>query len=220
MASPRGTVRSTWPRIRRLTPTVLDTLARELREELDVERVSIARVDQRAGTFRIDAWDGKGIFGKGTELPLDTSTQIGRAAGGEAFAAPDFAREPGWDRPTDRLMDALGFRSGCSVRVAGEDALWVVSLSSTRARHGYDRRIDRLRGCAPVLRRTPVAAGLTRRERDVLVLLERGLRFKQIGGELAISEATAKGYASDLFRKLGVASRAEAVFVARGRGLL
>lgn len=206
--------------MRPLTPAILDTLARELREDLDVERVSIARVDERARTFRIDAWNGKGIFGTGTELPLATSTQIGRAADGEPFAAPDFSCEPGWDRPTDRLMDALGFRSGCSVRVEADDVLWVVSLSSTRARHGYDRRIDRLRGSAARLRLAPAATALTRREQDVLVLLERGLRFKQIGRELAISEATAKGYAGDLFRKLGVASRAEAVFVARGRGLL
>ncbi|MEZ5102368.1 MAG: LuxR C-terminal-related transcriptional regulator [Thermoleophilia bacterium] len=210
--------------MRRLTPAILDTLARELREELDVERVSIARVDGRARTFRIDAWNGKGIFGTGTELPLDTSTQLGRAADGETFAAPDFAREPGWDRPTDRLMDALGFRSGCSVRVRGDDGLWVVSLSSVRARHGYDRRIDRVRACVRDLRDAPRVTvpdpGLTRREQDVLALLERGLRFKQIGRELGISETTAKGYASDLFRKLGVASRAEAVFAARGRGLL
>ena len=54
----------------------------------------------------------------------------------------------------------------------------------------------------------------------MLPLLESGLRFKQIARELAISEPTAKGYARDMFRKLGVSSRAEAVFEARRQGLL
>ena len=51
-------------------------------------------------------------------------------------------------------------------------------------------------------------------------LLESGLRFKQIARELSISEPTAKGYARDMFRKLGVSSRAEAVFEARRQGLI
>ena len=38
--------------------------------------------------------------------------------------------------------------------------------------------------------------------------------------ELSISEPTAKGYARDMFRKLGVSSRAEAVFEARRQGLI
>ena len=66
----------------------------------------------------------------------------------------------------------------------------------------------------------PPPPHLTRRERELLPLLEAGLRFKQIARELSISEPTAKGYARDMFRKLGVSSRAEAVFEARRQGLL
>ena len=61
---------------------------------------------------------------------------------------------------------------------------------------------------------------LTRRERELLGLLDEGLRFKQIGAALGISETTAKGYARSLFRKLDVTSRAEVVFEARRVGLL
>lgn len=95
-------------------------------------------------TFRIVAWDGKGIFASGTELPLATSTQVGAAAAGRAFASSDFAREPGWDRRTDRLMEALGFRSGCAlpVRDRAGAVRAVVSLSSTVAAVDYGRRID------------------------------------------------------------------------------
>ncbi|HEX4306107.1 MAG TPA: response regulator transcription factor [Solirubrobacterales bacterium] len=61
---------------------------------------------------------------------------------------------------------------------------------------------------------------LTRQESRVLVLLNRGLRFKQIALSLGISEATVKGYARAVFNKLGVNSRAEAVYEARSQGLL
>jgi DNA-binding NarL/FixJ family response regulator len=67
---------------------------------------------------------------------------------------------------------------------------------------------------------TFVAPALTPREQEVLRLLELGLRFKQIAAELGISEATTKGDARGLFRKLEVTSRAEAVFESRRRGLL
>jgi DNA-binding NarL/FixJ family response regulator len=61
---------------------------------------------------------------------------------------------------------------------------------------------------------------LTCQEARVLVLLDRGLRFKQIALELCISESTAKGYARNVFTKLGAHSRGEAVHEARKRGLL
>jgi DNA-binding NarL/FixJ family response regulator len=62
-------------------------------------------------------------------------------------------------------------------------------------------------------------ARLTTQEFRVLTCLERGLRFKEIASELRITEATAKGYARNLFAKLGVHSRSEAVHEARLQGL-
>jgi LuxR family maltose regulon positive regulatory protein len=61
---------------------------------------------------------------------------------------------------------------------------------------------------------------LTAREQELLESLEEGLRFKQVARRLAISEATAKTHARNLFRKLDATSRAEAVHAARGCGLL
>lgn len=190
-----------------------------------MDRVSVAAVDERRETFRILAWDGKGIFASGTELPLATSTQVGSAASGTVFASSDFASEPGWERPTDRLMEALGFRSGCACPMLDSAGAVraVVSLSCTAAGVDYDRRLDAAaRSSHDVLAaiETPLQPELTRREEEVLRLLELGLRFKQVALELGISEATAKGYARDLFRKLAVTSRAEAVFEARRVGVL
>ncbi len=61
---------------------------------------------------------------------------------------------------------------------------------------------------------------LTAREREVLLVLDEGLRMKQIARQLGISEATAKSHARNIFRKLGASSRAEAVREARKQGLI
>jgi DNA-binding NarL/FixJ family response regulator len=61
---------------------------------------------------------------------------------------------------------------------------------------------------------------LTRRERDVLVGLDAGRSLREIARSLAVSETTLKGYARDLYLKLGAHSRGEAVHAAREQGLL
>jgi pimeloyl-ACP methyl ester carboxylesterase/DNA-binding CsgD family transcriptional regulator len=58
--------------------------------------------------------------------------------------------------------------------------------------------------------------GLTARERAVLALLCEGRSNAQIGWELGVAEKTARNHVSNLFRKLGVRSRAQAIVLARG----
>ena len=58
-------------------------------------------------------------------------------------------------------------------------------------------------------------AALTSRERDVLRLLAGRLTVREIAGELYISPNTLKFHLKTIYRKLGVASRAEAAEVAR-----
>jgi DNA-binding NarL/FixJ family response regulator len=59
-------------------------------------------------------------------------------------------------------------------------------------------------------------AGLTRHERNVLVLIGEGLTNRQIGERLFISEKTVKTYVSTMFRKLGFEQRTQAAaYVAR-----
>jgi len=57
-------------------------------------------------------------------------------------------------------------------------------------------------------------AHLTARQRDVLVLLAKGLSNKEIARTLQISEATAKIHAASLLRSLGVRNRTEAAVIA------
>lgn len=61
---------------------------------------------------------------------------------------------------------------------------------------------------------------LTDRELDVLRLAARGLTNKQIGGKLAISDRTVQNHLANIYAKLGVASRTEAVTAALQRNLI
>jgi two-component system, NarL family, response regulator LiaR len=62
--------------------------------------------------------------------------------------------------------------------------------------------------------------GLTEREIDVLTYAARGLTNKQIGKELFISDRTVQGHLQNIYQKLGVATRTEAVTVGLSRGLI
>ena len=60
---------------------------------------------------------------------------------------------------------------------------------------------------------------LTGREREVLGLIGRGLRNGEVAEALGISENTVAGYIKDIYRKLGISSRAEASWHAARLGL-
>lgn len=61
-------------------------------------------------------------------------------------------------------------------------------------------------------------AALSGREREVLALMAAGLGNADIAARMGISEKTVRNHASNLFDKLGVWSRAQAIVFARDRG--
>ena len=63
-------------------------------------------------------------------------------------------------------------------------------------------------------------SALSQRELTVLRLLVGPLSLREIGDELFLSHNTMKTHARNIYRKLGVASRAEAADAARERGLV
>lgn len=60
---------------------------------------------------------------------------------------------------------------------------------------------------------------LTQREQEVLELLARGKRNATIADELFLSERTVRNYVSNVFTKLQVADRAQAIVAARDAGI-
>ncbi len=64
----------------------------------------------------------------------------------------------------------------------------------------------------------PAFAALSPREREVLSLMTEGLGNAEIGERLSISEKTVRNHVSNLFDKLGVWTRAQAIVFAHDRG--
>ena len=65
---------------------------------------------------------------------------------------------------------------------------------------------------------TPVQ--LSRREREVALLIAQGLPNRQIGSALAIKERTVEDHVSRLLRKLRLANRAQVILWAIANGLV
>lgn len=61
---------------------------------------------------------------------------------------------------------------------------------------------------------------LTKREREILILLTTGLFNKEIAYKLSISEKTVKNHISNIFKKTGVSDRTQAAVYAIKNGLV
>jgi ATP/maltotriose-dependent transcriptional regulator MalT len=140
-----------------------------------------------------------------------------------------------------RLAAALELAVTCEAPF--ERALTLLAVAKLRAAQGVTgeaatclnevRQICTPLGAAPLLVRaealavrlseqTPAAqypAGLTEREVEVLRLLPRGLSNAEIAVELFVSPRTVQTHLTNLYGKLGVGGRAEAVAFAMAHGL-
>ena len=58
--------------------------------------------------------------------------------------------------------------------------------------------------------------GITSREREIILCLEKGLTYKEIGQELFISSHTVSNHVASIYKKVGVRSRVEMLNALRG----
>src|SRR5215212_3183856 len=65
----------------------------------------------------------------------------------------------------------------------------------------------------------PILPDLTEREREVLTLIAQGLTNSAIAEQLVLSPKTVRNYITEIFSKLQVADRAQAIIRARNAGL-
>jgi DNA-binding NarL/FixJ family response regulator len=66
----------------------------------------------------------------------------------------------------------------------------------------------------------PADNKLSKRQKQLIVMLDRGLSNREIADELGISEHTVKVHLWRLFRRLGVKSRTQTIHYARTHGML
>jgi two-component system NarL family response regulator len=72
----------------------------------------------------------------------------------------------------------------------------------------------------PPGQKTPVVDDLTPREVEVLALIAEGLSNKEIASELTISEKTVKNHINNIFSKLHLYDRSQAILYAIRKGLV
>jgi DNA-binding NarL/FixJ family response regulator len=110
------------------------------------------------------------------------------------------------------VLDAAGDPEASSLRAAALAAARELGARPLIAELGY--------GTAPTAAAAPGAVALTRREREILQLVDRGLSNREIGDRLFISGKTVSVHVSNIIGKLGASGRGEAAAIARDRGLL
>jgi DNA-binding NarL/FixJ family response regulator len=129
--------------------------------------------------------------------------------------------------PSARILALTTYEGDADIRRALEagargyllkDMLLTDVIRAVRAVHRGERVIPN--AVAARLAEFPERSDLTEREREVLQLVARGLSNKEVARAIGRTDETVKIHLKNLFGKLDVADRTEAVTVALARGLI
>jgi DNA-binding NarL/FixJ family response regulator len=132
-----------------------------------------------------------------TTFDLDEYVYVALRAGASGFLLKD--------TPRAELVHAVEV-------IAAGDALLAPSITRRLIAEFASRRDPQ--------QPSPRLAALTDRERDILVLVARGLSNAEIAGQLVISPLTAKSHVRNILRKLDCHDRAGLVALAYENGLI
>jgi DNA-binding NarL/FixJ family response regulator len=111
-----------------------------------------------------------------------------------------------------QALSKLGIDAYLHKTSSTEELLATVEAAS-RDQGGENVVVSMPRGLIERMGEEPVGA-LTERETEIVVLAARGLPNAHIAEELAITEATVKRHLANVYQKIGVRSRSEAVRMA------
>jgi DNA-binding NarL/FixJ family response regulator len=167
------------------------------RPDVVVMDVRMPTMDGIEATRRITALDASAKVLMLTTFDLDEYVYDALRAGASGFLLKD--------RPPEELVQAVRV-------VAGGDALLAPAVTR-RLIEEFARR--------PEAPSSPAGLGeLTEREREVLVLMARGLSNAEIASALFVAETTVKTHVGRVLHKLGLRDRAQAVVLAYESGLV
>jgi DNA-binding NarL/FixJ family response regulator len=174
--------------------------AGELRPDVVLMDIRMPRVDGLAAARAILARPDPPKVAVLTTFHLDQYVFAALAAGASGFLLKD--------TPPRQIVAA--------VRVIAEGAEMLSPAVTRRLIAEYvESRDDQRRAAA--LRRL---AALSEREREILVLVGRGMSNAEAAGAAYMSEATVKTYVSRVLTKLGLANRTQAAILAHEAGLV
>ena len=113
-----------------------------------------------------------------------------------------------------KALSRLGIDAYVHKTSSSEELLATIDTVSRKAsRGGHNAVISMPRGLIERMGEEPVGV-LSERETEIVVLVARGLSNDQIAEELYLSEATVKRHLANIYEKIGVNSRSEAVRMA------
>jgi DNA-binding NarL/FixJ family response regulator len=174
--------------------------ARELRPDVILMDIRMPNVDGVEATARLTA---AAIEPSPRVLMLTTFDLDEYVFGALRAGAAGFLLK---DAPRERLLEAIRI-------VHGGDALLSPSITR-RLIEDFATRTDPLEPPAVVLEQ------LTAREREVLVLVARGLSNGEIAERLVVTEATVKSHVGRILMKLDLRDRVQAVVFAYEHGIV
>lgn len=172
--------------------------AAELRPDIVVMDIRMPRLDGIEATRELRSRPDAPHVLVLTTFDLDEYVYEALRAGAGGFLLKD--------APPSQLAEAVR-------TVAAGDAL----LASAVTRRLVERFVHRP---APSAGQQQALAALTEREREVLLLVARGLSNAELARELFLSEATVKTHVTRLLTKLGLRDRVQAVVFAYETGLV